>query len=134
MVDRKARQQALELLLKLKEQSLTNWQLEDEWPSSDDPALNCILRWLWTLYDDHQEELISNFMSDRELKILERCCDFLASEEEFLVTRRTPLEQIKTLLIWGTGWRTDCTLPTEGNEDNWPFLFSTPKQRVTRNL
>jgi len=123
MVDKEARQRALAILVKIKEQCLTNWQLEDEWPSSKiDPALNCILRWIWSLYDDFPEVSLVEVLSQKDIQIMERCYSFLSSEMEFPVRKLSFCEKIKTIMLWGREWRYDCTLPTD---DYWPF----PKEK-----
>lgn len=119
MVDRKARRHALAILTKIKEQRLTNWQLEDEWPSSKtDPALNCILRWLWSLYDDFPEVPLIDILSKQDLQRVEKCCTFLSSEIEFVVSKLSFWEKIRRIMRWGREWQSDCTEPTD---DYWPF-------------
>ena len=45
MIDIESRTHASEILEKVKKEELTNWQLEDQWPTSaTDPSLNCVLR------------------------------------------------------------------------------------------
>jgi len=123
MVDREARQCAITILAKIKEQGLTNWQLEDEWPSSKkDPAINCILRWLWSLYDDFPEIPLIEVLSKRDLQVVERACLFLSSDIEFQVYKPSLWEKIRVIIKWGREWRLDCTFPTD---DDWPF----PKPR-----
>ena len=119
MIDRAARNEALELLRRLVSDDITNWELEDKWPKSDvDPAINCILRWLWSLYDDDKEISLRGILNERELAILERCTVFLEDEQEFptkaLSADETRVEQAK----WGKEWRCDCTVP---EDDRWPF-------------
>ncbi len=61
MIDIKSRIRASEILEQVKKEELTNWQLEDQWPDSKtDPSLNCVLRWLWSLYDDDKEDKLFN--------------------------------------------------------------------------
>lgn len=120
MVDREARQCAITILARIKEQGITNWQLEDEWPSSEDPALNCILRWLWTLYSDFPEFPLIDVLSKQDIQIIEKCSLFLSSDLEFQVSEPPSFwEKMKIIIKWGREWRTNCTLPTD--DDNWPF-------------
>jgi len=119
MVDNDARRKTLEILKKLETEKLTNWQLEDMWPkSSIDPAINCILRWLWTLYDDNLEYVVIDKLTDAEKNILARCRNFLATEIDFPIRKRSIFERIKLKYKMGVEWRSDCTFPDNGY---WPF-------------
>lgn len=119
MVDKDARKRALIILNRLETERLTNWQIEDEWPTSkSDPAINCILMWLWTLYDDNAEYVLIDKLSNAEKVILKRCCDFLDSEIEFPTKELSFWAKIKMKVKWGMEWRSDCTFP---NDDCWPF-------------
>lgn len=119
MIDRHARNKALELIARLSTSELTNWELEDRWPKSkEDPALGCILHWLWTLYDDDESIRMREVLKEHQLAILERCRRFLESEEEFRVKRLNAEEAQNEQKKWGTEWPLGCTLP---DDDHWPF-------------
>jgi len=126
MIDREARNLALSFLKEIcDKQQITNWQLEDNWPSSEsDPAINCILRWLWTSYNDFPEIILIEVLSKQDLQIIERCYAFLSSDIEFRVRKLKKLsfwEKIKMSLQWGREWRLDCTFPNYTDNDFWPF-------------
>ncbi len=119
MIDTKARKHSLSLLKKIDEEKLTNWHLEENWPKSKtDPAINCILRWLWTLYDDDKEMIMADTLSDDNRKIFDRCSDFLKSDTEFITLTLKSEEEAEIRKLWGKEWRCDCTLP---KDDDWPF-------------
>ena len=119
MIDLKARSIASSLLEKIILEKLTNWQLEDSWPNSpDDPALNCILRWIWTYYDDDKEVILSTKMTDKDLVVLERCRQFLKTDIEFPLRQLSEEQKLKIRNEWGIEWRADCTGP---EDDKWPF-------------
>jgi hypothetical protein len=119
VIDRRARLKALDLIAQIPAGAITNWELEDQWPRADqDPALACILRWLWTLYDDDQAVRMIEVLRQRELAILERCKQFLKSDEEFRLRTLSADEARSEQQEWGTEWAPGCTLP---DNDNWPF-------------
>lgn len=120
MIDIESRTRASEILEKVKKEELTNWQLEDQWPTSEtDPSLNCVLRWLWSLYNDDKEDKLLGLMSDEEKKILDNCIRFFKTGIELPIKKVSPEDEKKIRKEWGKEWRTDCTSP-ESNS-NWPF-------------
>ncbi len=113
-MNKSARVFAASLLKKAKTGEMTNWQLEDSWPDAkDDPALNCILRWIWTLYDDGSETRSMKELSLSDLKIFNRCLDFLETHIEFPTKRISHEEAILIRKKWGVEWRPDCTCPSD---------------------
>lgn len=118
MVDKNARLRAAELLARAKNGQLSNWQLEDLWPEAkNDAALNCILRWVWTLYSDEEESAIN--LSADNMVVADRCIEFLHSDIEFK-TKNISSEEAKAIRKkWGREWRTDCSSPSDS--DTWPF-------------
>jgi len=120
MIDENARLRAVTLLEKVITKKMTNWQLEDSWPESKDaPALNCIFRWIWTLYDDGKETPVIEKLSPDNREVFDRCLAFLKSDHEFPVKSVTPAESVLIRQGWGVEWRTDCTCPQDS--DLWPF-------------
>lgn len=120
MIDAESRIRASKILEQVKKEELTNWQLEDQWPSSEtDPSLNCVLRWLWNFYDDDKEEMLFNLMSNEDKEHLDKCVQFFKTNIEFQAKDVSPAEERQIRKQWGKEWRTDCTSP-ETNK-NWPF-------------
>lgn len=127
MIDYEARKLAVHLIEEIKAGKITNWQLEDRWPESDsDPAINCILRWIWTHYDDGKEESIIEKITIEDLTLLNRCVDFMKSEIEFPVKVLSSEEAKAVKKKWGVEWRTDCTSPNDF--DSWPFPAADQKK------
>lgn len=119
MVDIEARKAALDLLNQVDNKSLTNWQLEDKWPQSEsDSALNCIMRWLWTLYDDDGEISLSNILVGENRDVFNRCRNFLNTDIEFRTKELSDKERRKIQKQYGKEWQYDCTMPAN---DDWPF-------------
>lgn len=119
MIDSYARKKALELLEQVKNQMLTNWLLENNWPqSNDDPALNCILRWIWTLYDDDVEVMLADVITGKNRVIFDRCCNFLGTNVEFPLKDISIEDEQRIKNEWGKEWRCDCTIP---EDECWPF-------------
>jgi hypothetical protein len=120
LIDKEARQIAAELLAKYRSQEITNWQLEDRWPKSEaDPAINCILRWVWTCYNDDTESFVGELVSS-EVQTLARCVEFLSTDLAFqtkIVSQKEAKELVKK---WGVEWRADCTCPSDAA--TWPFF------------
>lgn len=118
MVDIQARKRAHRILEKAFSGTITNWELENLWPESQyDPAINCIMLWLWTLYDDSREEKINKVLSVNSGTV-DQCFRFLESDTEFPVVRRSLLRKIYFKLTVGVEWRSDCSLP---EDVHWPF-------------
>ncbi|WP_019677765.1 hypothetical protein [Arsukibacterium perlucidum] len=117
-IDKKAREQASVLIDKITTEMLTNRQLEDCWPESSDPAINGILRWLWSLYDDAKEYPVHHSLKNNDIKILSNCREFLQTDMPFPMQKLSLMEIIRNRLQWGVEWNVDCSLPTY---PEWPF-------------
>ncbi|MGZ4982419.1 MAG: hypothetical protein ACXWAB_13360 [Methylobacter sp.] len=55
MIDRSARDKAAELLRQFLAGTITNFELENSWPSSADRVLREIQDTIWCFYDDFEE-------------------------------------------------------------------------------
>lgn len=119
MIDKNARKIAHQILLDVEAKNLTNWDLENLWPETNaDPALSCILRWLWTFYDDDEEIIIKKLLDDDSQTIFMRCVEFLKTDLEFELAEVTEEEARDIKRKWGVEWCVGCTLP---DNDHWPF-------------
>ena len=78
-MDRQARDTAAALLEAFVDHRITNDQLQDSWPESEDPALREIDRAVWLTYDDLEEHL-----GPRDgHELIKRCAAFLRSDEPY---------------------------------------------------
>ena len=119
MIDREARLRAVDIIERINSERLSNWEIEDAWPKSKcDPALNCILRWIWTLWDDNHKIVFVDTLDRDGLRILERCKRFLNSDLEFPTATLSPEERNIVRKKWGKEWLAECTGP---EDDAWPF-------------
>ena len=79
------RHKAATLIARWLQGSITNWQLEDEWPEqSTDRGVVDIGRAMWTLYPDFPERPLKPSNLDPEhLALLQRCLSFLRSDASY---------------------------------------------------
>ncbi len=119
MIDRAARDQAVSLLRSVFAEGVTNWKLEDAWPRSDsDPALGCILRWLWSLYDDDTECQMTDVIGEEMLPILNRAIAFLEGNYSYGLANLSETETANAIRTWGREWNPRCRSP---DYPEWPF-------------
>ncbi len=119
MIDREARNQAVSLLRQVNREGITNWVLEDTWPTSEsDPALGCIMRWLWSLYDDDKESLMADVIDTEMLSVLGRAVAFLEADYEYELADLTEAELANETKVWGREWNPRCRSP---DYPEWPF-------------
>ncbi|KGM38614.1 hypothetical protein JY96_21650 [Aquabacterium sp. NJ1] len=55
VIDRRARNSTAELLRQFASGRITNFELENRWPSSKDPAIHGLNSTIWCFYDDFKE-------------------------------------------------------------------------------
>ena len=119
MIDRSARNRAVSLLRSVFSEGVTNWRLEDDWPKSvSDPALECILRWLWSLYDDDKESQMAEVIGEERLPILNRAIAFLEADYSYELADLSEAEMANALRTWGREWNPRCRGP---DYPEWPF-------------
>jgi len=136
-IDRDTRNKAASLLTRILEGKITNYQLEDEWPtspadrlfSSADKALPIIIDALsWGYYDERPEMPLSRDIFEKcNPGLLERCLFFLQSDLEYkwpnfhFVRIKIPL--LDDLLGREKKWqRRFEEFKSHGDFDVWPFL------------
>lgn len=85
VVDRKARDCAAELLRQFASGRITNFALENHWPTSKDPALQALESTIWCFYDDFKEHVLEGpFALAPEMKrVVARWIVFLHSNEPY---------------------------------------------------
>ncbi len=83
MVDKQARAIARSLIERWCKGSITNWQFEDGWPSSQDKSIEEIFNVLWTFYHDYPERTVdSRRLPSSQRDIIHRCMRFLETPLE----------------------------------------------------
>lgn len=130
MIDRKARQNASELLGRWRTGTVTNWEFEDQWPASQDRGVRAIGSRLSCFYSDSPKSVLSvSALHDDELELLNRCAIFLQSDEEYAWPdfdfEREGLRPLEALFR-GQGTKTQRwrEFASTGNIAKWPFLES----------
>ena len=84
MIDRHARDQAIDLIDKALSGGITNFKLDDLWPTSEDKALSAIGARVWTTYNDGREYTLDRKQFDVEtVEMFERCIQFLKTNMEY---------------------------------------------------
>lgn len=85
MLDRKARDRAAELLRLLASGRITNFELENRWPISKDPAIHGLDSTIWCFYDDFKEHTLQGpFALAPEMKrVIARWIIFLHTNESY---------------------------------------------------
>ena len=138
MIDRTARERALELLERWHAGTLTNLELEDTWPESNDRGVRAVGDRLWCFYSDFPKATsdLSSFGSE-DKDLFDRCMKFLQSEAEYgwpdFDFQREGLRPIETLF---RGERTKVQRWGEftraGDIAWWPFLDQADSERHRR--
>jgi hypothetical protein len=130
MIDRTARDKAVQLLKALLGDGITNYRLEDEWPDqSPDFALRAVIEQLWFYYKDFPEKMLTRAsFSPDEIKLIERCVVFLTSDREYEWPQYSFATENRTIIerLLGLGkqyseeeWE---RFKSAGEIDAWPFL------------
>lgn len=84
-IDRKARNEAAQLLRQFASGRITNFQLEKRWPNSKDPAIHNLDSTIWCFYDDFKEHTLQGPSAlSREMKrVVARWIVFLHTNEPY---------------------------------------------------
>lgn len=85
MLDRKARDMAAELLRQFASGRITNFELENRWPTSKDPAIHGLASTIWCFYDDFKEHTLqgSFALAPEMRRVIARWIVFLHSNEPY---------------------------------------------------
>jgi hypothetical protein len=130
VIDEEARARATDLLESLLGQGITNYALEDSWPTkTQDNAVVFIGEQLWLWYDDFPEEKLSRkCFTKSQIETLERCLIFLRSDRTYAWPKYSPktrnLKWFERLFRMGgkrssEGWE---KFQNAGDLNAWPFL------------
>lgn len=85
VVDRKARDSAAELLRQFASGRITNFELENCWSNSKDPALQALESTIWCFYDDFKEHALQgpSALASEMKRVVARWIVFLHSNEPY---------------------------------------------------
>ncbi len=139
MVDRDARDKAAELLRQFLAGTITNFELENSWPSSSDRVLRAIEDTLWCFYDDFEEHAMRGrwaLPKDRK-KNMARWVVFLHSDEEY----QWPAIGFPGIRPLRSGWlarltgiarwrkKKEAVFMASGEYAYWPFISRASFER-----
>ena len=85
MIDRDARDKAVALVQDYWTGKISNRDLEDFWPNSDDNGVKEIFQFMWTLYSDFKKHSVrKQDIENHELSsIVMNCINFLKSDNDY---------------------------------------------------
>jgi len=132
VIDRKARDSAAELLRQFASGRITNFELEDRWPNSKDPAIDGLESTIWCFYDDFKEHTLQGpfALAPGMKRVVARWIVFLHTSEPYQwpninypgvrplhrswITRRLGLLNLIT--------RKEHSFIKSGSFEVWPFI------------
>jgi hypothetical protein len=122
MVDIEARRKAAELIDRFRRGEITNYQYEDAYPQSQDPALWAIQQQIWFFYSDVRKHRLTgkNALNARGLLLFDRSTRFLNTDLEYSY----PPNKWDLLLPVKNLWHMLTFKPRPAVEpfpDFWPF-------------
>lgn len=138
VIDRTARNQAAQLLGRWQAGTITNWELEDTWPHSDDRAVKAVGDRLWCLYSDFPRRMLDLSSLRREEKdLFDRCRTFLKSgtdyrwpDFDFVREGLRPMEVLfRGMRTKSQGWE---VFARAGDIGSWPFLTRVDYEQNSR--
>nr|CEN54972.1 putative integron gene cassette protein [uncultured bacterium] len=85
VMDRKARDKAAELLRQFASGRITNFELENCWPTSIDPAIRGLESTIWCFYDDFKEHTLQGpfALAPEMRRVVARWIVFLHTNEPY---------------------------------------------------
>ena len=141
--DRDARNKTATLLKRYATGHITNDELADNIPSSDDPAIKAIDDFSWTFYDDLTQHYAKDKhkLSKTEKKHIARCILFLKSNHEYTYPKEgsrssyslLPLLNLLTLGLFNKLLPRNSKAEEHGDLSVWPFV-SRKQLNQTANL
>lgn len=140
MIDRAARNKAVELLKAILADGITNYRFEDEWPDrSSDFAVKAVAEQLWFYYDDYPEKMLTRTnLGPDVIKLLERCVAFLASDLEYAWPQYSFATENRSLIerLLGLGKQRSTEewerFKAGGEIEAWPFLRMSEYQEMAK--
>jgi hypothetical protein len=143
MIDRSARDKAAELLRQFLAGTITNFELENSWPSSADQVLREIEDTIWCFYDDFEEHAMrGGWKLPKEQKAISaRWVLFLHSDEEY----QWPSIRFAGIRPLRSGWlarviglarrheKKEAAFMAAGEYAYWPFISKASFERCNEN-
>lgn len=128
MIDLNARNKAAELLRHFAAGRVSNFDFEDQFPNSDDPAIIAIESSIWCFYDDFEEGRMSGkySLSTEQKKIISRWVVFLYTDEPYnwpfiAYPGVRPLNHGTLSKLFGKE-KKEKVFMSNGDYDVWPFF------------
>jgi hypothetical protein len=120
MVDKAKRLQAAKLIEDFLSCRINNFEYEERYPHSDDPALFAIYSMLWFAYSDLRKHRIDgkHALSSQERQVVENCILFLRTEFEYHGLKNFVILSAPFKRIW---YKLRGTAPPELMSPVWPF-------------
>jgi hypothetical protein len=130
MVDRAKRLEAAELIEKFVGREITNFEFENQFPRSTDPALHAVHTVLWLAYSDVREHRLDgkHALKQEGRDVFERCALFLRTDTEYtgfrsFVTFAAPFKRLWNRILG----RADPVMPA-----SWPFDTAEQLERAQK--
>jgi hypothetical protein len=143
VIDRQARDKAAELLRQFMAGTITNFHLEESWPSSKDPVLRELEDTLWCFYDDFEEHKMRGRwkLPKQSRTTAARWVLFLHSDCEY----KWPLFRYAGIRPLYSGWfarltglarrreKLEAEFMAAGEYEYWPFINRESFERSNAN-
>ncbi|MFZ1918452.1 MAG: hypothetical protein WAU58_12825 [Terriglobales bacterium] len=130
MVDRTKRLEAAGLIEKFAAREVTNFEFEDRFPRSADPALHAVHTVMWSAYSDIREHRLdgTHALKQEARDVFERCALFLRTDTEYtgirsFVTFAAPFKRIWSRILG----RNDPVMSA-----SWPFDTAEELERAQK--
>ncbi len=134
MVDMEQRRVAAELIRKFAAGQLTNDEFDEQYPHSEDKAIQTIGNVLWLSWDDRFTHRLEGRyqLTDQQKALFERCMAFLETELEYTgpLAGRSVLDSVKG--AWKRLVGEQQRVLTEGSLKDpwWPFVSDKQHRKV----
>lgn len=144
MIDRTARSKTVSLLKKFAAGHITNDELADNIPNSQDPVIKAVDDFAWTLYNDLKQHYAKDKhkLSKSEKKNIARCILFLKSDNEYTYPKDKfyplhtfiPLLNLLSLGLFSKFLPRNSKADEHGDLSVWPFVSRKQLQRAAHLL
>ncbi|WP_372634072.1 hypothetical protein [Alcanivorax jadensis] len=139
MIDYEARKEAAEVARRFVAGQISNFEFENGFPSSKDPAIRAIEDTLWCFYDDFEEhQLRDKWIAPEETKkVMIRWVMFLYSDEEYEWPKISypgvrPIEyELFGKLL--NRYKNQYAFLSSGEIEYWPFISKESFDHAKKN-